>query len=116
MFEKGIRQVDSKNEWLLLSASFTAKFELVFVWTLENVFLRGCTLKLTERRKFLLKNGNGDFQNSTLFEWSACFYVTVSRNFEHFQYFNFKTNFLKNDYLFLKTGALLLESTKIESA
>ena len=49
MFEKGIRQVDSKNEWLLLSVSFTAKFELVFVLTLENVFPRGCTLKLTER-------------------------------------------------------------------
>ena len=42
-------QIDSKNEWFLLSVSFTAKFELVFVLTLENVFPRGCTLKLTER-------------------------------------------------------------------
>ena len=31
-----IYQTDSKNEWLLLSASFTAKFGLVFVLTLEN--------------------------------------------------------------------------------
>ena len=31
-------QIDSKNEWLLLSASFTAKFGLVFVLTLENAF------------------------------------------------------------------------------
>ena len=27
-----------KNEWLLLSASFTAKFGLVFVLTQENTF------------------------------------------------------------------------------
>ena len=38
MFEKVIHQIDSKNEWLLLSASFTAKFELVFVLTLRNAF------------------------------------------------------------------------------
>ena len=31
-------QIDSKNEWLLLSARFTTKFELVFVLTLENTF------------------------------------------------------------------------------
>ena len=28
--------IDSKNEWLLYSESFTAKFELVFVLTLKN--------------------------------------------------------------------------------
>ena len=33
-----IHQIDSKNGWLLLSASFTAKFGLVFVLTLENAF------------------------------------------------------------------------------
>ena len=33
-----IQQIDSKNEWLLLSASFTAKFGLVFVWTLGHTF------------------------------------------------------------------------------
>ena len=33
-----IHQTDSKNGWLLLSASFTAKFGLVFVLTLENAF------------------------------------------------------------------------------
>ena len=33
-----IHQIDSKNEWLLLSVTFTAKFELVFVLTLENAF------------------------------------------------------------------------------
>ena len=33
-----IHQIDSKNEWLLLQASFTIKIELVFVLTLENAF------------------------------------------------------------------------------
>ena len=33
-----IHQIHSKYEWLLLSASFTEKFELIFVLTLENAF------------------------------------------------------------------------------
>ena len=33
-----IHETDSKNKWLLLPASFTAKFRLVFVLTLENAF------------------------------------------------------------------------------
>ena len=38
MFEKCDSQIDSKNVWLLLLASFTAKSGLVFVLTLENSF------------------------------------------------------------------------------
>ena len=38
MSEKRVHQIDSKNEWLLLSVTFTAKFELVFVLTFENAF------------------------------------------------------------------------------
>ena len=38
MSENVIHQVDSKNEWLLLSVTFTAKLELVFVLTFENAF------------------------------------------------------------------------------
>ena len=38
MSEKRDSSKDSKNEWLLLSVTFTAKFELVFVWTFENAF------------------------------------------------------------------------------
>ena len=33
-----IHRIRSKNGWLFLSASFTAKFGLVFVLTLENAF------------------------------------------------------------------------------
>ena len=38
MSEKCDYQIDSKNEWLLLSVTFTAKLELVFVLTFENTF------------------------------------------------------------------------------
>ena len=31
-----IHQIGNKNEWLFLSAGFSAKFELVFVLALEN--------------------------------------------------------------------------------
>ena len=37
IFEK-FDSSDSKNEWLLLSASFQAKFRLVFVLTLKKAF------------------------------------------------------------------------------
>ena len=33
-----IHQVYSKNEWLLLSVTFSEKFELVFVLTFEKAF------------------------------------------------------------------------------
>ena len=38
MCENAIHQIDSKSEWLLLSVTFTVKFELVFVLTFENAF------------------------------------------------------------------------------
>ena len=44
-----IRQIDSKNEGLLLSATFTAKLEFVFVLTFETLFLRFFILNPTER-------------------------------------------------------------------
>ena len=39
MSEKRVHQIiDSKNEWLLLSVTSTAKLELVFVLKFENAF------------------------------------------------------------------------------
>ena len=38
MSEKRVHQIGSKNEWLLLSVTFTAKLELIFVLTFENTF------------------------------------------------------------------------------
>ena len=43
--------------------------------------------------------------------------MTISRNFERFQYFNFETNFLENENLNQKTRVFfLVEGTKIENA
>ena len=95
-----IHQIDSKNEWLFLSASFMAKFGLIFVSTLENTFFRGFILKPTERAWVLLKNGARDFQNSPSFERLACFDLLISE----------KNFFKKLEYCFL------VESTKIENA
>ena len=99
-----IHQIDSKKEWLFLSTRFTGNFELVFVLTLENTFFRGLILKPTEKAYILLKKGTRDFQNSPPFERSACFYVTISGNFERFRYFNFEIEFLENENLFQKIG------------
>ena len=51
-----------------------------------------------------------------MFERSACFYVTVSRNFERFQYFNFEINFLKNKKLLQKMEySFLVETQKFNT-
>ena len=36
--KNAIHEIDSKNGWLLLSVSFTTKFGLILVLTLENAF------------------------------------------------------------------------------
>ena len=110
-----IHQIESKNEWWLLSVTFAPKLELVFVHS-KTLFLRIFILKPTERAYVLLKNGTRDFQNSPPFERSACFYVSISESFKRFQYFNFETNFLENENLLQKLEYLLLvEATKIEN-
>ena len=75
-----IHQIDSQNEWVLLPASFMAKFELVFVLTMENDIFRGFILKPTERAQVLLKNGTSFFCIFGI----GNFYVTITRNFEYF--------------------------------
>ena len=58
-----------------------------------------------------------DFQNSRLFGISACFYLTITRNVESFQYFNFEKQFVKNkNFLKKLEHRFLVESTKIENA
>ena len=100
-----IHQIDSKNEWLLLSVTFPLKFELVFVLTFENAFFRVFILKPTERAQILLQGDTRDFQNSPPFGRSACFFfVTISENLKHFLYINFNSNFLQSKNVFQKTG------------
>ena len=43
--------------------------------------------------------------------------MTISKNFEHFQYFNFETDFLENENFFQKLEyCFLVERIKIEKA
>ena len=44
------------------------------------------------------------FKISLSFKRSTWFYKTISGNFEGFQYFNFDTDFLKNENIFQKLG------------
>ena len=73
---------------------------LVFVLTQENALSQRLHLKPTERAKVSLQNGARDVQNSPPFARWACFYATITGNFERFQCCNFETNFLKNGSLF----------------
>ena len=66
------------------------------------LYLRGSVFKQTERTYVPLKKSTKDFQNSLPFERLAWFYVTNSEHFEHFQSFNFETDFLENENLFKK--------------
>ena len=95
---------------MLLSTTFTAKCQLVFVLTQENGSFRGFNLKLTERTWVLLKRGTRDFYNSPLFTKSAYFYLKITSNFERFE------RFLKNKTLFAKKleYRLSFKSTTIE--
>ena len=48
--KNAIHRIDSKNEWLLLAASFITKFGLVFVLTMQKtLLLRGLILRSAER-------------------------------------------------------------------
>ena len=94
---------------VLLSANFTVKIWVVFFRNTGN-FLGG---RVKEWMVFILKPtksigsskyGTRNLQNITPYERSARFYVTITGNFESFQYFNFETNFLENANSFPKTG------------
>ena len=88
-------QIDSTNKRLLLLTSFTAKFELVYVLTQENAFSWRFLFKANRKSigTVLLQNGTRNFQNRSPFERSACFYGTIIRNFDRFQYFDLARNF-----------------------
>ena len=75
-----IHQIDSKNGWLLLSASFTAKFGLVFLLALENAFSWTFHFKANRKSIDSSEKQTRDFQNSPPFERSPCFYVTIGGN------------------------------------
>ena len=115
MFQNCDYQIDSKNGWLFLSASFTAKAELVFVLTLKNAFPQRFYFEANIKTIGSSKTPTRDFQNRPLFQRQACFYVTVSGDFGRFLYFNFETNFQKTKTFDEKLEkCFLVESTNTE--
>ena len=64
MFEKCDLSNRQKKR-MVAPFSFTTKFGLVFVLTLQNAF--SLTFHLTKRAKVLLENCKRDFQNNSLF-------------------------------------------------
>ena len=99
-----IHQIDSKNECCYFQQILWQNLGQFLSQHQKTLLLRGFIFKSTERAQVLLNNGTRDFQNSPPLERSACFYVTINENFEHFQYFNFETDFLENENFFQKTG------------
>ena len=85
------------------------KFKLAFVLTQGNALssTQGFISKPIEKAYVLLQDGTRNYLNSLPFE-IACFYVTITRNFECFQYFNFffKKKKMKNKDFFQKTAGL----------
>ena len=75
---------------MLLSTNFTAK----------AFPLRGFILQPTERHWVPLKTVLGILKIALHLRDRHYFYVTITGNFERFQYFNFETNFLKNKNFF----------------
>ena len=68
MFQNCDYQIDSKNGWLFLSASFTAKAELVFVLTLKNAFPQRFYFEANIKTIGSSKNPTRDFQNRPLLQ------------------------------------------------
>ena len=92
--------------------SFTARFKLVFVLTLESTFSKRFHFKVNRKAQVLLKTGTRH-----PFKRSACFHVTISENFKSFLYFNFETDFLEKQILSIKMEyRFLFASTKNENA
>ena len=104
-----IHYINSKNEWSLLSLTFTAKLELVFVWTFENAFSRifHFRAKITVLGIFKIALRLRDRHG---FMWQS---VKVSNVFNTLTlkqiFWKTKTFFKKLEYRFL------VETTKIEN-
>ena len=101
-------QIDSKKEWLFLSTGFTEKFGLAFVLALEDAFSQRFHFKASKKSIGSKKIVLGIFKITLCLRDRHVFFVTIRANFQHFQYFNFETDFLENENLFQKTEVTLL--------
>ena len=105
MFEKG----DSSNRQKMNCCSSQQILGKGLSWFLsqvqEGALFHRFHSKTNRKSIGSSKNDTTDLQNSLPFERSAWFYVTITVNLEHFQFFNFETDFLKNKNFFQKTGS-----------
>ena len=69
---------------------------MAFALTQESTSLLSFCFEAKKRLYVPPKIGTRDFSNSPPFMGSVCFYVTITGDFERFQYLNFETGFLKN--------------------
>ena len=104
-----------------ISATFSAKFELVLVLTKEKAFSQRFHFKGSRKSIVFSKKRCQGFLKIALHlrdqpYGSVSFYVTITGNFERFQYFNFEKNFLKNANPFHKQYRFLVERAKIKNA
>ena len=90
----------------LASSCTESGFPCEFCKHWKTLFLRSFILKAPERAQIFLKNGTRDFKNSSRFARQACFYVTISRNFERLQYLTLKQIFWKTKTFFKKLSAV----------
>ena len=115
MFEK----CDSSNQQKLMvasfsiSATFSAKFELVLVLIKEKAFSQRFHFKGSRKSIVSSKKRCQGFLKIALHLRDQPY---GSASFERFQYFNFEKKFLKNANPFHKQYRFLVERAKIKSA
>ena len=97
-------------------SKFYGKIWVSFCVNIGKPFFLEVSFSTQQKEHRFLKTTR-DFQNSPPLKRSESFYVMISENPEHFQYFNFETDFLENKTFFKKMEySFLVECTKIEKA
>ena len=97
-------------------SKFYGKIWVSFCVNIGKPFFLEVSFSAQQKEHRFLKTTR-DFQNSPPLKRSESFYVMISENPEHFQYFNFETDFLENKTFFKKMEySFLVECTKIEKA
>ena len=88
---------------------------MAFVLTQENASLSRFYFKTNRNILYYSKDDTRDFYKSPPFKISVCFYVRITGDFQHFQFLNFETSFMKK-YFFRKVEyRFLVQSTTYES-
>ena len=107
-----IHQIDSKKEWLLLSARFTAQFRLVFVFTVENAFSLRFRFKIDKKSihifKIALVLEIGMFLCDNQWKFCSVFYTLALKQIV----WKTKTFFKKLGYYFFYLNGLRLKSDR----